>query len=166
MMDRIWSWRKRKREEDDVTSYFGHPAEAPPLALTTPPPTLAQQPSASTTALGSDRTAAQLSKSGLVKVFEPLNPETTVADLVFVHGLNGSSHSTWLHKESGIHWPSDFLCQDINNARTFTFGYVATVFKFGHQVSRHHIKDHAEKLLNHLTIERESTGTVRPIFLY
>lgn len=77
-----------------------------------------------------------------------------------------SSHSTWLHKESGIHWPSDFLCRDINNARTFTFGYDATVFKFGHQVSRHHIKDHAEKLLNHLTIERESTGTVRPIFLY
>lgn len=102
-MDRIWSWRKRKWEEDDVTSNFGHPAEPPPSALTTPPPTLAQQPPASTTALGSDRTAAQLSRSGLVKLFEPLNPETTVADLVFVHGLNGSSHSTWLHKESGIH---------------------------------------------------------------
>jgi len=166
MMDRIWSWRKGKREEDDDTSNFGHPAEAPPSALTTPPLTLAQQPSASITALGSNHTAAQLSKSGLVKLFEPLNPETTIADLVFVHGLNGSSHLTWLHKESNIYWPSDFLCQDINNARTFTFGYDATVFKFGLQVSRHHIKDYAEKLLDHLTIERESTGTVRPIFLY
>jgi len=99
---------------------------------------------------------------GLVKLFELLNPETTVADLICVDGLNGSSHSTWLHKESDVHWPSNFLCRDIDNARIFTIGYDATVFRFVHSVSRHHIQDHAANLLHHLTIERESTGTVPP----
>jgi len=165
-MDRLWSGRKRKREEDEVTSNVGNLTEAPPSALTTSSPKLAQQPPASTTTQDSHDTAAQLSKSGLVKLSEPVNPETTVADVVFVHGLNGSSYSTWLHKDSGIHWPSIFLCQDINNVRIFTFGYDATVFKLVQQVSRHRIKDHAEKLLNYLTIERESTATVRPILLY
>ncbi len=140
-MDRLWSGRKRKREEDEVTSNVGNLTEAPPSALTTSSPKLAQQPPASTTTQDSHDTAAQLSKSGLVKLSEPVNPETTVADVVFVHGLNGSSYSTWLHKD-------------------------ATVFKLVQQVSRHRIKDHAEKLLNYLTIERESTATVRPILLY
>lgn len=73
-------------------------------------------------------------------------------DLVLVHGLDGSSHTTWLRKSSGIHWPSDLLCQDVNNVWLFTFGYNATVFKLVHQVSRHHIQDHAEELLNYLTL--------------
>lgn len=101
-------------------------------------------------------------KVGLAKLFEPLNPETTVADLICVHGRNGSSHSTCLHEESDVHWPNNFLHRDIDNARIFTIDYDATVFRFVHSVSRHHIQDHAENLLHHLTIERESTRTVRP----
>ncbi|KAI1309844.1 hypothetical protein F5Y03DRAFT_59729 [Xylaria venustula] len=63
---------------------------------------------------------------GLTTVFEPEGQ--VVADLVFVHGLNGGSRSTWSKKSKGgniAFWPRDWLsCDDaFRHVRIHTFGY-------------------------------------------
>ena len=41
------------------------------------------------------------------------NSKNACVNTVFVHGLTGNAYSTWLHKETGIHWPSQLLGQDV-----------------------------------------------------
>ena len=48
-------------------------------------------------------------------------------DIVFVHGLTGNAYNTWLDKETGVHWPSKLLEQDIPESRILSFGYDADV---------------------------------------
>ena len=57
-------------------------------------------------------------------------PEAIKANIVFVHGLGGTSHMTWSkNKDSDLFWPRVFLSQerDISSARILTFGYNAEV---------------------------------------
>jgi pimeloyl-ACP methyl ester carboxylesterase len=74
---------------------------------------------------------------------------TPRADVVFVHGLGGSSIKTW-SKDRDIEyfWPMKFLPheQDINTARIFTFGYNAN-FRPGSGKNRWSILDFAKDLL-------------------
>ncbi|KAI1425810.1 hypothetical protein F5Y12DRAFT_347836 [Xylaria sp. FL1777] len=60
---------------------------------------------------------------GLTTLFEP--DGQAVADLIFVHGLNGGSRSTWSKTGSGSFWPQDWLsCDDaFQDVRIHTFGY-------------------------------------------
>ncbi|KAI1119197.1 hypothetical protein F5Y14DRAFT_396854 [Nemania sp. NC0429] len=60
---------------------------------------------------------------GLTTLFEP-NGQAT-ADLIFVHGLNGGSRSTWSKAGDGTFWPRDWLsCDDaFHDVRIHTFGY-------------------------------------------
>lgn len=60
---------------------------------------------------------------GLTTLFEP-NGEVT-ADLIFVHGLNGGSRSTWSKGDDGTFWPRDWLpCDDaFHDVRIHTYGY-------------------------------------------
>ena len=37
-------------------------------------------------------------ENGLTLLFEPATPTATIADVVFVHGLQGHPYKTWLHK--------------------------------------------------------------------
>jgi len=60
--------------------------------------------------------------------------ETTppAADLVFVHGLNGGSHSTWSKgNDPEYFWPRRWLPEDdaFKDVRIHTFGYPAGVTK-------------------------------------
>lgn len=82
-------------------------------------------------------------------------------DIVFVHGLTGNAYNTWLHKESGIHWPSELLRQDIPNSRILSFGYDADVVHIfgGGPASNSRLSNHAESLVGKLVRERERTGT-------
>ncbi|KAI0466630.1 hypothetical protein F4859DRAFT_293820 [Xylaria cf. heliscus] len=52
-----------------------------------------------------------------------------VADLFFVHGLNGGSRSTWSKTSDGTFWPQDWLSFDdgFHDVRIHTFGYSSGV---------------------------------------
>lgn len=70
------------------------------------------------------------------------------ADIVFVHGLGGTSRWTWSkNRDPDLFWPLTFLAlePDLCLARILTFGYNATLKKGGH--SGHSVLDFAKDLL-------------------
>ena len=74
-------------------------------------------------------------------------------DIVFVHGLGGTSHGTWT--KDGVLWPRDLLSKEKFSSRIMTWGYDADVMKFfGSPVSQANIQDHAQSLLWDLEHER------------
>ncbi|KAK4182677.1 NACHT and WD domain-protein [Podospora australis] len=61
---------------------------------------------------------------GLTTLYEPEGP--SIVDLVFVHGLNGGSVSTWTRNgDKSLFWPKEWLPNDhaFSDARIHTFGY-------------------------------------------
>lgn len=56
------------------------------------------------------------------------------ADIVFVHGLMGSSHATWQHSKPGkpdyFFWPEE-LGKELSNCGIWTVGYAAGLTHFG-----------------------------------
>ncbi|KAK1829368.1 hypothetical protein QBC39DRAFT_311254 [Podospora conica] len=64
---------------------------------------------------------------GLTTLFEPPDPAVPVtADVVFVHGLNGGSQSTWSKDNRTSHfWPKEWLPLDdaFDGVRIHSFGY-------------------------------------------
>ena len=61
---------------------------------------------------------------GLNTLFEP--PGSTVANLIFVHGLGGGSRSTWMKSgDPSLYWPQEWLPQDtaFRDVRIHSFGY-------------------------------------------
>jgi hypothetical protein len=90
-----------------------------------------------------------LNPFGLHVVYEPVDGAR--ANIVFVHGLGGTSQMTW--SKSGdpeLFWPRKFLPleQDICQARILTFGYNASVYSKGE--SSMTILDFAKNLLHSL----------------
>jgi pimeloyl-ACP methyl ester carboxylesterase len=57
-----------------------------------------------------------------------------VADVIFVHGLGGSSHKTWRHGEKGaadhFFWPEE-LAKELPQCRIWSFGYAAGFTRLG-----------------------------------
>ena len=82
-------------------------------------------------------------------------------DIMFVHGLTGNAYNTWLHTETGTHWPSKLLGQDIPNSRILSFGYDADVVNIlgGGPTSHSRLSNHAESLVGKLVRERERSET-------
>lgn len=69
---------------------------------------------------------------GLSVAYSP--PNGHKVDIVFIHGLGGSSRSTWTKfKNPELFWPLTFLAMepDLCLARILTFGYNATYKKSG-----------------------------------
>lgn len=63
---------------------------------------------------------------GLTTLYEPVNGLETLVDLVFVHGLNGGSESTWTKsKDPSTYWPQQWLPKDnaFQDVRIHTYGY-------------------------------------------
>lgn len=90
------------------------------------------------------------------------------ADIVFVHGLGGTSRWTWSkNRDPDLFWPLTFLAlePDLCLARILTFGYNATLKKGGH--AGHSVLDFAKDLLfdlKYATDERKEDlqmGSVR-----
>ncbi|KAL3420621.1 nacht and wd domain protein [Phlyctema vagabunda] len=62
---------------------------------------------------------------GLNVIFEPEDP---LVDIIFVHGLGGTSRATWSYnRDLDFFWPGKWLPlePDIQNARILSFGYNA-----------------------------------------
>jgi hypothetical protein len=83
---------------------------------------------------------------------------SAVIDIVFIHGLTGSAYTTWLHEESGRHWPRDLLKNDFNDARIMTFGYDADVVNFWGHAALEGISGYANDLLGCLAGCREGVS--------
>ncbi|KFY91851.1 hypothetical protein V500_04438 [Pseudogymnoascus sp. VKM F-4518 (FW-2643)] len=84
---------------------------------------------------------------GLKVIHRPLGDRRV--DIVFVHGLGGSSRMTWSkNRNLDFFWPLKFLPfeQDINEARISTFGYNAN-FRPGSGKNKMSVLDFAKDLL-------------------
>lgn len=104
---------------------------------------------------------------GLNVVYTPDNGHK--ADIVFVHGLGGTSRWTWSkNRDPDLFWPLTFLAlePDLCLARILTFGYNATLKKGGH--AGQSVLDFAKDLLfdlKYATDEKKEDlrmGSVRP----
>lgn len=76
-----------------------------------------------------------------------------------MHGLRGSDN-TWFNQETGIHWPTDILKEDFDDARILAFNYDANIIKFWSPVSQNRISNHAENMLGALARRKELTSSV------
>ncbi|KAI2472267.1 hypothetical protein F4781DRAFT_428518 [Annulohypoxylon bovei var. microspora] len=102
---------------------------------------------------------------GLKVVHRPVGQR--LVDIIFVHGLGGSSRMTWSHdRNPDFFWPLKFLPlePDINEARILTFGYNAD-FRPGSGKNKMSVLDFAKDLLFDLkhaqdesTLELEDLG--------
>lgn len=100
--------------------------------------------------------------------FNPVSsPRNPIVDIIFIHGLGGSSYRSW----SWDHDPRNFWPQwlsfepELSNARIYTFGYTAGV---GGPSNMMNILDFAKDLLFKMKYEYQrgpSIGSVSPILL-
>lgn len=84
-------------------------------------------------------------------------PTQYKVDIIFVHGLGGTSHMTWTkNKDPDLFWPATFLSQesDIKDARILTFGYRADIIKSNDSS----VLDFAKDLLFEMKYARGPTG--------
>ncbi|KAB5522826.1 hypothetical protein GE09DRAFT_493848 [Coniochaeta sp. 2T2.1] len=88
-------------------------------------------------------------------------PEERIADVIFVHGLGGSSRMTWSkNRDLDYFWPLHFLAQEpglISRARILTFGYNSN-FRPGSGKSQMSILDFAKELLFDLRYGQDDCG--------
>lgn len=95
-----------------------------------------------------------IERYGLTEVFTCEHP---VADVVFVHGLNGDPERTWTSQATGKFWPRDFLPNDLDGkARILVYGYDADVVAWGSNggVGKDMIHNHSERLVATLVANR------------
>ncbi|KAK7973451.1 hypothetical protein PG988_007585 [Apiospora saccharicola] len=78
--------------------------------------------------------------------------ESPKVDIIFVHGLRGSSLNTWSRGE--ICWPRDLLKDDLPEARVFTFGWDSMIANATSYASQDSLFGHAGTLLEGEVIHR------------
>jgi pimeloyl-ACP methyl ester carboxylesterase len=90
----------------------------------------------------------RLDPLGLTILHEPEGPP--VADIVFVHGLGGSSRQTWCkNHDPSLFWPCEWLPQErgLRDARVTSFGYNAHFASLSSKENILNISDFAKDLL-------------------
>ncbi|KAK7607481.1 hypothetical protein JOL62DRAFT_559391 [Phyllosticta paracitricarpa] len=104
---------------------------------------------------------------GPLHLWKPNDEDDIVADICFVHGLGGHREHTWTKDDEKVKscWPRDFLGQDINNVRTFTWGYDAEVVKFFGGNSELNLENLGDSLLQGIARFRKDTPEDRPLIL-
>ena len=122
----------------------------------------------SSEAASSLRKVIRVRDVGLTNLFEPQDG-VAIADVVFVHGLQGHPWKTWRFKEAKgsklfsfnkppstrVFWPHDLLPDDVPNVRIFTYGYDSHI---SHGTSgpanQSNISQHGLSLLNTVSGKR------------
>ncbi|KAF9761978.1 hypothetical protein IL306_003595 [Fusarium sp. DS 682] len=86
------------------------------------------------------------------------------ADIILVHGLNGTPDKTWTAK-NGTFWPLDLLPIALRGAQAniLVYGYNADVYskKNNQTASDSFIHQHAQNLVTNLTLHRQIEGTFK-----
>ncbi|KAF4343415.1 SERAC1 [Fusarium beomiforme] len=86
------------------------------------------------------------------------------ADIILVHGLNGTPDKTWTAK-NGTFWPLDLLPIALRGvqANILVYGYNADVYskKNNQTASDRFIHQHAQNLVTNLTLHRQSENTFK-----
>lgn len=136
---------------------------------------------------GEEQSSVRVEDRGLTTLHQPCDEQSVIADLVFVHGLQGHPRKTWqssvtppLHtsgrnpfkrwrdqprdKEgAGVFWPADLVPQDFPKLRVLTYGYDSKVTGYyASSRGKNGIFDHGNSLLNALNRERKNLSN-RPI---
>lgn len=96
---------------------------------------------------------------GLTMLYTP--DTTPTADLIFIHGLGGTSRQTWSkNRDPDLFWPQKWLPlePDICTTRIFSFGYNAHFSSWGPN-SVASISDFAKSLLFALKFAKNDDGT-------
>ena len=106
--------------------------------------------------------SAVLEKDTESKGLHLLNPSTSVseddipylADVVFVHGLNGHWSRTWTYEKNGTCWPRDLLPGTLPGARIFSYGYPSEIFA---SKSVAGVRDFAKDLLSDIGMRQSDS---------
>ncbi|KAI7777971.1 hypothetical protein LA080_002883 [Diaporthe eres] len=142
----MFKWLPRKKK---TNSSFGPPSLTPRFLS----PGRSEQSALSSTltsfnsreyAVAANHTAND--PLGLNVIHEPDTPRTI--DIIFVHGLGGTSKQTWSkNKDPSLFWPKEWLPfePDISSARILSFGYNAHFAAPGKNILN--ISDFARELL-------------------
>lgn len=103
---------------------------------------------------------------GLTTLYDPA-PRKAIVDIIFIHGLGGSSRKTWSNSSRPrSFWPQDWLPVErgFEDVRVHSFGYRADWGKKWQQQSILNIHDFAESLIgglrNHPSIRRDDTRII------
>ena len=107
---------------------------------------------------------------GLTRLDKCKDDSTIVADVVFVHGLQGHPWKTWRYKgpktsklpsflkktpRTRVFWPRDLLAEDVPNVRIFTYGYDSKISHYtSGPVNQSNISQHGLSLLNAVSAQR------------
>ena len=136
-----------------------------------------------------EHSSVRVEDRGFTTLHQPRDEQSVIADLVFVHGLQGHPRRTWQslvtpqehisssnpfkrrrvqpkdHDKAGVFWPADLIPQDYPNLRVLTYGYDSRVTGYyASSTSKNGIFEHGNSLLNALSRERTDQLT-RPIIL-
>jgi pimeloyl-ACP methyl ester carboxylesterase len=143
-----------------TTSHQNYSAGDPASTLTTGHPSLESNSPPQPTRTRIKRLTIQNEDNlGIQILCEPPNGSAAIVDIVFVHGLTGNAYNTWLEEDSQVHWPSQLLREDLQDARILSFGYDANVVHWFSAASVNRIGNHAEALLGALVRRRERTDS-------
>ncbi|KJK75176.1 hypothetical protein H634G_09522 [Metarhizium anisopliae BRIP 53293] len=107
---------------------------------------------------GTNTTDRSSDPLGLSIVYTP--EENRTADIIFIHGLGGSSRMTWCKsRRLDTFWPREWLPkdEDLHHARIFTFGYNSQ-FRSSSQSSALGISDFSKNLLYDMIFARDLQG--------
>lgn len=75
-----------------------------------------------------------------------VDPEDAVVDIIFVHGLGGTSRGTWSKdKNPELFWPEKWLPEDLPRARIHSYGYNSNFSST--KISSYNILDFSKELL-------------------
>ena len=112
----------------------------------------------------------QVGEHGLTRLDKCQDDGSIVADVVFVHGLQGHPCKTWQYEEprtsilpvfskkapqKSVFWPRDLLADDIPNIRIFTYGYDSKISHYGSgPANQSNISQHGLSLLHAVSAKR------------